>query len=242
VLAELSSWHAWCMRPDLAVVGKALAAPARAAMVATLMDGQQHAASHLAAVAGVTASTASEHLAVLVASGLVRVSADGKFRRYRIADAQVAAALEALSRPGREPVTSLRLSREQRRLRAARTCYDHLAGQLGVAVHDSLMAHGWVDPSRSSVTPEGRLMFEDLGLEVSALDRGRRPLFRICVDWTERRDHLAGGLGAAIAGVFLESDWVRRVAGSRGLRITSAGRHVITERFGVPPADWLHAR
>lgn len=227
------------MQPDLTTVGKALSAPARAAMVEALMDGQDHTATALAAAGGVSASTASEHLAVLVESDLVSMRAEGRFRRYRIADAQVAAALEALSRPRPEPVTSLRRSREQRRVRAARTCYDHLAGQLGVAVHDSLVAQGWVDAARSSLTREGDALLEDLGVDVDALSRQRRPLFRTCVDWTERRDHFAGGLGAAVAGVFLDRQWVRRVSGSRGLRITLAGRDALTGAFGIPSADWM---
>jgi DNA-binding transcriptional ArsR family regulator len=225
------------MDSDLATVGKALSAPARAAMVEALMDGQEHTASVLASAADVTRSTASEHLATLVGSGLVRVHAAGRFRRYRIADADVAAALEALSGPRLEPVSSLRLSREQRRLRGARTCYDHLAGQLGVAVHDSLVDHGWVDMSRSSVTREGAARLAELGVDVDGLATQRRPMLRTCVDWTERRDHFAGALGAAIAGLFLEHRWVTRVADSRGLRITRNGQEALLTRLGVRPAQ-----
>lgn len=206
-------------------VGRALAAPARAAMLALLLDGQPHSAGELAAVAGVASPTASEHLAVLVESGLVSVQRVGRQRLFALSDQRVATALEMLSRPeAPAPSTSLRRSREQRRLREARTCYDHLAGRLGVALLDALVAKRWVMPDVDAVPAAGVAGFAQVGIDIAALRAGRRTMVRPCLDWTERRAHLAGSLGAALAGMALDQRWVARQRGSRGLTITPAGR------------------
>jgi len=227
------------MPTDFAHVGRLLAAPARSAMLDLLLDGQAHTAGDLAAAAGVRAPTASEHLAALVDGGLVRVRSSGRHRYFELADAQTAAALEAVGHlcPS-PPVTSLRLSREQRRLRQARTCYDHLAGQLGVALHDGLVARGWLDGPSSAVTASGDEGFVALRIDLDALRRHRRALTRSCLDWTERRPHLAGSLGAAVATAFFENGWVTRKTGSRGLTITDPGRRALETTFGADPATW----
>lgn len=213
--------------------------PPAAPLLDLLLDGQAHSAGELAAAAGVRAPTASEHLAVLVQGGLVRARPSGRHRYYELAGNGAATALEALGHlcPS-PPVTSLRLSREQRRLRHSRTCYDHLAGQLGVAVHDGLVDRGWLEPALSTVTASGVGGFRELEIEVDALRRGRRDLTRSCLDWTERRPHLAGALGAAVATIFLDRKWVTRKAGSRGLDITEAGRRVLETTFRTDPATW----
>lgn len=212
------------MSVDLATIGNALAAPARAAMVGRLLDGSTRTAGELAATAGVAASTASEHLATLVASGLVVVERCGRTREFRLVDSRVAGAIEVLSPPPVAPeVTSYRFSKEQRRLRAARMCYDHLAGQLGVAVYDAFVANRWLEAS-GGVPPRGRGAFADLTIDVDALAARRRPLTLTCTDWTERRSHLAGGLGAAVAALAFGRGWLERVADSRGLRVTPRGR------------------
>lgn len=200
-------------------------------MVSILLDGQAHAAGQLAKATGVASSTASEHLATLVASRLVCVTREGRYRRYRIADAATAEALEALSRIGDSDRRPPILTSEQRRIRAARTCYDHLAGQLGVALLDSLTAQGWIELAVSTVTPAGVDAFAGMGIDVPHLVGGRRPLLRACLDWTERREHLAGALGAAITMMALEKVWVRRLPGSRGLGITPHGREEFRSTF-----------
>lgn len=222
------------MAIDFSAVGAALAAPARSAMLSALMDGSSRPASELAAAAGVRPSTASEHLAVLVGSGLLEVAAHGRHRYYRIADDGVADALERLGRlcPV-TPVRSYRQSREAAALEHARLCYDHLAGRLGVAVAESMTDRGWLDLRTPTLTDAGHAALSERGLDVAGLT-GRRPLVRSCLDWTQRRPHLAGALGAAVATRALEAGWVTRRPGSRALRLTPAGRDGFADVWGVP--------
>lgn len=221
------------MSADLAQIGRALGAPARAAMIHVLIDGAPHPAGELARAGGVSSATASEHLAVLVAAGLASVEQHGRHRHYTMTDPRIAQALELLGGPAPEEVTSLRLSREQRRVRRARTCYDHLAGQLGVALAERLVAQKWVDAALTTVTPAGRTaLAERLGIDLDDAPASRRPLLRACRDWTERRDHVAGTLGARLAATALADGWVARRAESRGLTITDHG-HDVLGRLGV---------
>ncbi len=192
-------------------------------MVHVLMDGAEHTAGELSRAAGVSPGTGSEHLSVLVESAIVTVTRDGRFRRYRIAGPRLARALETLSRPGDRPVTSLRLSREQQRVRQARTCYDHLAGQLGVGFAEAMVRHGWVSERLDQVTDAGEQSLSELGVPVGSLRRIRRTLIRPCLDWTEHRAHVAGSVGASLANLALQRGWVQRVPDSRGLRITAGG-------------------
>ncbi|AIY16439.1 helix-turn-helix domain-containing protein [Pimelobacter simplex] len=216
------------MSADLARIGRALGAPARAAMIHVLLDGAPHSAGELARAAGVSSATASEHLAVLVAAGLAGVEQDGRHRRFTMTDPRIAQALELLGGPAPEPVTSLRLSREQQRVRRARTCYDHLAGLLGVALTERLVTLGWVDAALTTVTPAGRVgLAGQLGIHLDDARPTRRPLLRACRDWTERRDHVAGVLGARLAAHALADGWVLRKPGSRGLTVTAHGEDVL---------------
>lgn len=193
-------------------------------MLHILLDGAAHPATRLASAAGVASSTASEHLAVLLSSGLVTVTRVGRYRRYQLANAAAADALEAVRRLGVTGPPLRVLTSEQRRVRAARTCYDHLAGQLGVALLDALVAHQWIDLPARRVTPAGIEVLGAVGVNVPALEAGRRPMMLACLDWTERREHLAGALGAALTTIALERVWVRRLPGSRGLGLTPHGR------------------
>lgn len=224
------------MSESLARVGKALASRPRAAMVGVLMDGAEHPAGELADAAGVASSTASEHLAILVETGIASVEVSGRRRLFRLADPRVAHALEQLSMPDLPVPRSLRMTREQRRVRAARTCYDHLAGQLGVALAERFVSARWVDLPIAAVTSAGReALCEFFAIEEADLrqpPRSRRPTVRACRDWTEQRDHLAGLLGARIADTALARDWVRRKDGSRALIVTARG-HRVLERAGV---------
>lgn len=220
------------MARDLSVVGHALAAPVRSAILGMLMDGSTRPASELAAAAGVTASTASEHLGVLLDTGLVACVPRGRQRFYAIADEAVAAALEQLGHlcpPA--PAVTYRQSASARDLVHARLCYDHLAGRLGIAVTEAMVDEGWMDAALAAPTSLGETRLADLGIDVAALRSERRQLARPCPDWTERRPHLAGALGAAVAALFLDRGWVVRRAHDRGLRVTDAGATALRDQW-----------
>jgi len=221
------------MTRDLVQIGKALAAPARVAMINMLFDGAEHTAGELARGARVSAATGSEHLTVLTAAGIVVSHTAGRRRYYRLADEDIAHALEQLSQSYPEPeITSLRLSREQQRVRAARTCYDHLAGQLGVGVTARFIELGWIDRAVSAVTDLGlRELPQRLAIDLVA-GTTKRPMLRSCTDWTEKRPHMAGTLGAAVTTSFLERGWVTRKPSSRALVITALGLSEL-DAFGI---------
>ena len=217
---------------DLAAVGTLLAEPARARILAALGDGRALPASALAAEAGVAPSTASGHLARLVDGGLLAAESRGRRRYFRLEGPDVAEALEAIARIApREPVRSLRQATRAEALRSARTCYDHLAGRLGTALMDALLERGLVTDEH--VTPAGVETLARLGVDLDSIP-GRRPLFRSCLDWSERRPHAAGKLGAALAARSFELGWVERLHGSRALRVTPAGEVGFADAFGLP--------
>jgi DNA-binding transcriptional ArsR family regulator len=229
------------MGTDFAAVAGLLGHPARSAMVDALMSGEALTAGELARAAGVGPSTASEHLGRLVDGGLVTVVAQGRHRYHRIRDAEVAVALEALARicPP-TPVRSLRAATRRDALRHARTCYDHLAGTIGVALADALADRSWLVPRGDDVgalvlTPDGEAGLTTAGVDVAAARASRRAFARPCLDWTERRPHVAGALGAALATTALDAGWVRRRTG-RGLAVTAAGSDALADLFGVPAA------
>jgi DNA-binding transcriptional ArsR family regulator len=221
------------MTKDFTAIGRALAAPARSDILNLLMDGSTRPASELADAAGISASTASEHLAALLDAGLVDCSPAGRHRMYSLADGGVAAALEQLGHLCPEaPPLSYRRSREADSLAEARFCYDHLAGRLGVSLTAAMIAHGWLAEPDLDLTEAGRTGLARLGVELPVSKR--RPT-RPCVDWPERRPHLAGALGATIGTMFLAEGWVQRIPGGRGLVMTPAGRAALTE-WGVDAA------
>lgn len=229
--------------PDLA---RLLASPARATMLAALLDGRALPAGELGRIAGVAASTASEHLAVLTDAGLVTVLSTGRHRYHRLADETVAATLEAWFRlaPPEAP-RSLRASKQARSLAFARTCYDHLAGRLGVAVHGALLESGWLTPTTDGydVAPMGLAALRSLGVDVEAAGAATRPLARPCLDWTERRYHLAGPLATQLCRTFVSDGWLRRTPVGRGLVLTEQGAGRLRDALGVDvqPADAARA-
>ena len=236
---------------DFAAVARLLANPARSTVLDALMAGRPLAAGELARLAGVRPSTISEHLAMLVDGGLVVVVSAGRHRYYRLAGPAVAEALEsfALICPT-TPVRSLRQAAGARTLRVARTCYDHLAGALGVALLDSLRDRDWLVPDTRgdgtmlAVTAVGEREFAALGVDVEECRRSRRQFARPCLDWTQRRMHLAGALGAGLATAVRERGWVTRTSVGRGLRITAAGSSGLRAVFAVDTdalADETHA-
>jgi DNA-binding transcriptional ArsR family regulator len=231
---------------DVAVskIAAAIGEPARARMLYCLDDGRARTSTELAMLAEITPSTASVHLHRLEAQRLVKVFAQGKHRYYSLASANVAAALEALSvlAGGTRDVF---LPNTPNRLRAARTCYDHIAGTLGVALHDRIKAMGWlaagshdsakpVADNAYSLTRSGTKAFEELGMSVEETRSLRRRFAYACVDWSERRPHIGGAVGAALLSVALKRKWVIQELDSRALAITPAGRREMRTRFGLP--------
>ncbi|HTS78215.1 MAG TPA: ArsR family transcriptional regulator [Bryobacteraceae bacterium] len=222
------------MDAAVSAIAFAIAEPARTRMLFSLLDRRARTSTELAVVAGVSPSTASVHLARLRSARLVRLETQGKHRYYRLAGAQVAAALERLSllagaaRPKYIPNTP-------HRLRAARSCYDHLAGTLGVALHDRLRAMGWLARSHRAydLTPQGVAAVERLGIDVATLKRLRRRFAFPCLDWSERRAHLGGALGAAFLNLALEKKWVIQDLDSRALSVTRSGTREMQARFGL---------
>ncbi|MEV5606205.1 winged helix-turn-helix domain-containing protein [Streptomyces sp. NPDC052299] len=207
----------------------------RAAFCEALLDGRAWTSGELARHAGVTASTASEQISRLVAGGLLAEERQGRHRYVRLAGPEAAALTEALAgyAPGTPRPRTLRASVRQDAEARARTCYDHLAGRLGVALADAMAARGLVDTgSGIAVTPAGRGWLSDT-LDFRQPAGARRPLVRTCLDWTERRSHLAGALGAALCTASLDRGWVRRVGSGRAVKVTPEGSTAFAELLGV---------
>ena len=214
--------------------------PARASMLQLLMDGRAHTASDLAHAAGVTAQTASGHLARMVEANLLAARAQGRNRYYRLASGEVAHVMESLMALAGESVPPASKSAAWRRdpdLRFCRTCYDHLAGQVGIAVTDSLTQHGHLEPRGPrdwKLTPSGELFCERLGVDLpGARQASSRHFARQCLDWSERRPHISGALGAAIADTFFKKGWTERLRRSRTVRLTDSGRRALGSHFGT---------
>jgi DNA-binding transcriptional ArsR family regulator len=228
------------MVADLAATGRLLGDQSRAAMSLAMLDGRPWTVSELAAQAGIGKAAASEHVSRLIEGGLVRAERQGRCKYVRLAGPEVAALLETLSAvrtPAQGDSGSLSVGRRRRQFAAARTCYDHLAGRLGVAVYDAMVAGGHLRTRDGlAVTRRGRSWLAELGMDVAGLVSGSRVLVRDCLDVTERRPHLAGAVGAALCATFLDRDWVRPVRGSRALLVTPIGERALEAELGVLPA------
>lgn len=212
--------------PDISKTAAMMGDPARANMMMALMSGMALTAAELAREAGVTPSTASGHLAKLEACSLVIGTKQGRYRYFRIADPDVAEAVEALvtvaarvghlrSRPGPKDAA----------MRYARSCYDHLAGHLAVGLFENWTARHLIIPcdDRLNLTAKGQRFVADRGIDIAALTRAKRPLCRSCIDWSERRNHLGGSIGAAVLSNLLERRWALRQAGSRTVTFSRHG-------------------
>lgn len=239
---------------DIAALAALLADPARCKVLLALDDGRALPASVLADEAGISRSTASSHLGKLTDAGLLTVRTHGRHRYYRLAGPDVADLLERLGQlsPPR-PVRSLREGTRAARLRSARTCYDHFAGRLGVAIMGSLLERdvlvggdGGYDPGchphdapsspghdiAYELTDDGRTFLAEAGIEMPC---SRRQMVGYCVDWTEQRHHLSGGLGRGVLDRFVSAGWVRRANRGRAVTVTDRGRAALADRFGI---DW----
>jgi DNA-binding transcriptional ArsR family regulator len=212
---------------DVAAAAALLAEPARAALVVALTEHEALPASGLAAHAGIAPSTASEHLRRLVAGGFLVARKNGRHRYFSLADPAVAEAVEALACVAPQPpVRSLREATKSELIREARTCYDHLAGRLGVALAAALEQQQVVVRRNGGyeLGPAAGARCETLGINLAEVQAQRRPVVRGCLDWSERELHVAGGLGAALATRFFELGWIRRRDRNRSVELTNEGR------------------
>ena len=224
--------------------------PTRANMLAALMDGRALTAKELAMAAGVTAQTASGHLAQLTGAGLLAMERQGRHRYHRLASPAVAHMLESImsvAAAGTTDADRVRVARVGPRdvaLRYARTCYDHLAGQLAVAMADRMTERGQIEfsPDGGAITDDGTSFLRGLGVDLDAAyartaRRGGRVFCRPCLDWSERRPHIAGALGAALCTACFAQGWMRRTEGTRAVAVTPIGRLVLNRAFGLRVAS-----
>jgi DNA-binding transcriptional ArsR family regulator len=226
--------------PNISKVASLIAEPSRAAILVGLLDGRTLLASELARIAGVTPQTASSHLSKLVEGGLLVMESRGRHRYYRLASPEVAYVLEAISTIAPPiKIRSLRESDQTKALCFARTCYDHLAGEIGVALTKAYIDSGWIVPEGRdySVTSKGAAGFESFGINVHSLQKGRRIFARQCLDWSERRHHIAGTLGAAITSHLFALGWIQRIPSTRALVITEEGHAGLVQQFEISVKD-----
>jgi DNA-binding transcriptional ArsR family regulator len=226
------------VRPDLAGIGALLAVPSRAAILWSLMDGQRRPAGELAKLAGLSPQAATAHFIKLEEGGLITSQTRGRWRYYSLAGPAAAELIERIASFTADGHAALRQTVSTlvpEELRFARCCYDHLAGRLSLQLLDNLRRQGWLLDRHGSfqLTEAGCAAFADLGIDIAMLERGKRPLVRDCLDWSERRPHLAGALGAALLSAFLERTWLVRVAGGRALKITSKGQREMAPWIGA---------
>ncbi|WZB76732.1 helix-turn-helix transcriptional regulator [Achromobacter insuavis] len=230
---------------NLSAVAGAIADPARARMLCVLLDGRARTATELAAAAEIGASTASSHFQRLREQGLVEQAAQGKHRYYRLANAEVARALEALLVVAGAERTQFKPNTPSA-LREARTCYDHMAGTLAVRIHDAMLARQWLaaDGRDYALTPLGEASLAQVGVDVAQARQRRRRFACPCLDWSERRSHLGGALGAALLEALLARGWIDKDLDSRALSVTRKGARQFPAFFGMPDeasgdsADW----
>ena len=219
--------------PDVSPVAALMADPTRAAILTSLLDGRPRASGELALCAGVSPQVASNHLARLLRGGLLVLEANGRQRAYRLRGGDVAHALEALAVLGQTRPLRGAAPAVPEDLRFARSCYDHLAGVMGVAVTEALTASGFLRAQGPSyrATAGGEAWFLELGIPTTELSKGRRPFARRCLDWSERRPHLGGALGAALFGRSLELGWLVRQPKGRAVWLTLKGRRSLEGRL-----------
>jgi DNA-binding transcriptional ArsR family regulator len=226
--------------PIIAEIAALVGDPARATMVSALLDGRALTASELAVAARITPQTASTHLAKLTEAGVLAVLRNGRHRHFRLASPTVVDMIDGIvavalaKRPRYRP-----LSRQARALSAARICYDHLAGRLSVDVTDACAVRKYVvlGSEAGEITPAGRRFFSAFGIELPARRSSHRHLCRLCLDWTERRPHIAGTVGAALTRRYFDLGWMRRVKDSHAVIVTPSGRRGFREIFGIDVSE-----
>jgi len=222
--------------PYIAEAAALIGDPSRATMLSALMDGRALTATELAYASGITPQTASGHLSRLTEAKLVEVEKQGRHRYYRLANEHVAHALEALAvlavhgPPRHRPIGP-----RDEAMRFARTCYDHLAGRVGVALAQSLLKDGSLVAGREAfeITPSGEARLEKIGLDLASLHKGRRAVASRCLDWSERTPHLGGALGAALMKELESREWVLRAQGTRAVTLSQAGKKGLRAQFSI---------
>jgi DNA-binding transcriptional ArsR family regulator len=224
------------MNPNVKETAQLMGDPSRLAMLMSLLGGKALPASDLAHAARISPQTASSHLGKLVDGGLLFHESYGRHKYFRLANQEVAHALESLlAISPSKPVRSLRESNELNHLRHARTCYDHLAGKIGVALTDRLVDMRLLEESGKDyvLSPEGKEKLRNWGVEVDTSPKKRRHYARQCLDWSERRYHLAGNLGAEITKRLFELKWIERLPNGRAIRVTNEGIQGLSSEFGL---------
>lgn len=222
--------------PDLAAAAGLIGEPARAAMMSTLLGGEAYPAAMLAAHAGVSPQTASMHLAKLTCAGLVKMVRNGRYRLYSLAGPKVADALEALAAISpQHPVRSLHQADGTAALKLARMCYDHLAGWVGVGITEALVRRSLLVPRgrEFAITRAGASWLAGFGIDPASLSESRRKVATQCLDWSERRPHVGGALGAALAHRMLALGWFARSRTNRSLKISALGQGSLCDQFGI---------
>ncbi len=216
----------------VASMAAAIGEPRRARMLCCLMDDRAKTATELAAIAGISASTASTHLRSLLELKLLSVQSQGRHRYFRLATPAVARTLESLGVLAGD-AGAVHMPSTPRRLRFARSCYDHIAGALGVSLHDALLGRRWLarDGRDYAITEGGQRELERLGIDVVAVQSSRRRMAYGCLDWSERRPHLAGALGAAVLQLLVKRRWLSQEIDGRALTLTSSGRRLLRQEF-----------
>ena len=217
--------------PIIAEIATLLGGPARATILSALLDGRALTAGELALAAQITPQTASTHLAKLTKAGLLSVERNGRYRYFRLASPKVAEMIEGIVAVALEKRAKFRpVSRQARAVSAARICYDHLAGRLSVDLTDALVAREYIvlDDQAAEITTAGTRFFAEFGIALPT-----QGLTRLCLDWTERRPHIAGALGAAITNRFFDLGWMERVKRSHAVVVTPLGRRGFQETFGI---------
>jgi len=226
--------------PIIAEIAALLAEPARATMVSALLDGRALTASELAFAARITPQTASSHLAKLTEAGLLSVVRDGRHRHFRLASPAVVEMIEGIVAVALEKRPRFRpLSTQARALNAARICYDHLAGRLSVDLTDAFVARRYVvlDDEAAEITTTGRRFFTGFGIALPTRRSTGRRFCRLCLDWTERRPHLAGALGAAITNRYFDLGWLERMKRGHAVIVTPSGRQGFRETLGIDASE-----
>ncbi len=220
--------------PDIALLGSVIGDPARANMLIALMSGKALTATELASEAGITVQTASSHLSKLEGAGLLQQRKQGRHRYFALADDDVAQVLEAMmGLAASRGLMRTRTGPKDQALRRARVCYNHLAGDLGVQLFDSLQKRQLLTGTETdfALTDAGRDFLDDLGIDVEALERERRPVCKSCLDWSERRTHMAGALGTALLDRFIGLGWAERVPRSRIISFSTKGQKAFETHF-----------
>jgi DNA-binding transcriptional ArsR family regulator len=222
---------------DMAIVGALIGDPARANILAALMDGRALTATELAYIAGVAPQTASGHLAKLTDANLIALTKQGRYRYYRLASALVGRMLEGIMAVAavQAPPRRRTVSHVDEQMRNSRTCYDHITGRLGVALADALVERGHIVLAEDGgeITQRGADFLSSFGIELARRKKSHRAFCRPCLDWSERRPHIAGIVGATLCRRCLELDWIERCQDTRALAITVTGLRGLSETFGI---------